>query len=92
MPRSAADAWGLIESTRFARCDPEQEVTGTFTTTTKLSEKAREVANYLEIKSRRPTARRLPAGQVQHRPPRCGEERIYHLPFDQQYDTTVIEP
>ena len=23
---------------------------------------------------------------------RRGEERIYHLPFDQQYDSTVIEP
>ena len=28
---------------------------------------------------------------MQHRPPRRGE-RIYHLPFDQQYDTTLIEP
>lgn len=71
--------------------NPDKEITGTFTTTTKLSPKAREVAEYLGIK----VEEQFPLNdypRIKCNIARRGEERIYHLPFDQQYDTTVIEP
>ena len=70
---------------------PDKEITGTFTTTTKLSEKAREVADYLDVK----VEEGVPLDdypRIKCNIARRGEERIYHLPFDQQYDTTLIEP
>lgn len=70
--------------------NPGHEVTGTFTTTTQLSPKAREVADYPGIK----IEERFPLGDypgIKCNIARRGGERIYHLPFDQQYDTTVIE-
>ncbi len=61
---------------------PKAEVTGTFTTTTKVSEKAREVGDYLGIKVEEgvpladyPRIKCNVAGR--------SEEKIYHLPFDQ---------
>jgi hypothetical protein len=69
---------------------PNREVTGTFTTTTTLSERAHEFARQLGI--------RVEEGVPLADYPRikCNisreNERIYHLPFDQQYDQTVIEP
>lgn len=74
--------------------NPNLEVSGTFATTTKLSETAREVAQYLGIK----VEEGLPLEdypRIKCNVARAGSstgERIYHLPFDQQYDTTVIEP
>jgi Restriction endonuclease len=71
--------------------NPAKAVTGTLTTTTKLSPKAREVADYLEIK----VEEGFPLDdypRIKCNLARRGEDRIYHLPFDQQYDTTVIEP
>ena len=69
--------------------NPFFEVKGVFITTTRLSDKARAVASELDIK----IIEQLPLGEF----PRikCNinhttGERIYHLPFDQQYDTTVI--
>lgn len=71
--------------------NPDKAVSGTFTTTTKLSEKAREVADFLGIKVEEcfplDDYPRIKCNVARH-----GEERIYHLPFDQQYDTTVVEP
>lgn len=70
--------------------NPGQTVSGTFTTTTKLSPKAREVADYLEIK----VEESFPLNdypRIKCNIARRDENRIYHLPFDQQYDTTVIE-
>ena len=71
---------------------PGKNITGTFTTTTKLSEKAREVADYLEIKVEEGVALadypRIKCNIAR----RDETEKIYHLPFDQQYDTTLIEP
>jgi hypothetical protein len=71
---------------------PEKKITGTFTTTTKLSEKAREVADFLEINVEEgvPLADypRIKCNIAR----RDETEKIYHLPFDQQYDTTLIEP
>jgi hypothetical protein len=71
--------------------NPKKKITGTFTTTTKLSEKAREVADYLDIK----VEEGVPLGdypRIKCNVARRNGEQIYHLPFDQQYDTTIIEP
>lgn len=71
--------------------NPDKLVTGTFTTTTSLSERAREFARVLDIR----VEEKFPLADY----PRikCNValrdgERIYHLPFDQQYDTAVIIP
>jgi Restriction endonuclease len=69
---------------------PDHQVTGTFTTTTALSERAHEFARQLDIR----VEENVPLEEY----PRIkcnvgrGGERIYHLPFDQQYDSTVISP
>lgn len=69
----------------------ENNVKGLFVTSCSLSKEARQVAEYLDI---------LVAEHYPHKPEypiikcnlsRAGE-RIYHLPFDQQYDRVVIEP
>jgi hypothetical protein len=82
----------LFGTVTLARLEnPGREVSGTFTTTTKLSPKAREVAEYLEIK----VEEGFPLAdypRIKCNIGRRDEGRIYHLPFDQQYDTTVIEP
>jgi hypothetical protein len=81
--------FGTVVAARIE--NPGKTVTGTFVTTTSLSERAREFARQLEIK----VEESFPLSDyprikcnIAHRT----EERIYHLPFDQQYDTTVIEP
>ena len=83
----------LFGTVTLARIEnPALEVTGTFTTTTKLSRTAREVAEYLEIK----VEEDFPLSDYPRIKCNIGRRdegrRIYHLPFDQQYDTTVIEP
>ena len=69
--------------------NPMFEAKGVFITTTKLSDKARAVANELDIK----IVEQLPLGdfpRIKCNINRTTGEKIYHLPFDQQYDTTVI--
>jgi hypothetical protein len=71
--------------------NPGKEVTGTFATTTKLSDRAREFARVLEIK----VEESFPLAdypRIKCNIARRNNERIYHLPFDQQYDSTLIEP
>jgi hypothetical protein len=70
--------------------NPDKTVTGTFTTTTRLAERARKFAEVLDI--------RIEEGFPLSDYPwiKCNissrdGERIYHLPFDQQYDATVID-
>lgn len=70
--------------------NPGKKVTGTFTTTTALSERAREFARVLEIR----VEENFPLGdypRIKCNIARRTGERIYHLPFDQQYDTTLVE-
>lgn len=80
--------FGTVVAARIEH--PKKTVTGTFTTSTKLSDRARRFADELEIK----VEQEVPLREY----PRIkcnigrGGERIYHLPFDQQYDTTIIEP
>lgn len=67
------------------------KVKGIFITSTALSEKAKLVANYLNIE----IIENYPLGQfprIKCNINRQTQEKIYHLPFDQQYDKTVIEP
>jgi hypothetical protein len=69
---------------------PYADVTGTFTTTTTLSERAHQFAKQLGIR----VQERFPL--VDYPRIKCNiavenGERIYHLPFDQQYDSTLIE-
>lgn len=66
------------------------DVQGHFITSTTLSERARQFANFLGIK----VTESFPLDQypsikcnIAHR----DGEKIYHLPFDQQYDTTKIK-
>lgn len=69
--------------------NPYFEVKGVFVTTTKLSDKARAVAAELGIK----VIEQLPLGEfprIKCNVNRTTGERIYHLPFDQQYDRTII--
>jgi hypothetical protein len=70
---------------------PFEHVRGTFTTTTTLSERAREFARVLEIT----VEEGLPLAdypRIKCNIAQPSGEHIYHLPLDQQYDTTVIEP
>jgi hypothetical protein len=70
---------------------PQARVRGTFVTTTSLSERAREFARQLDIG----VQEQFPLAdypRIKCNVARANGERIYHLPFDQQYDTTVIEP
>jgi len=74
----------------FPELFQKDNIRATFFTSTKLSEKAREFAKALRIK----VVEDFP---FQHYPfvkcnisKRTGE-KIYHLPFDQQYDRTIIE-
>ena len=69
--------------------NPMFEAKGIFVTTTKLSEKARAVAKELDIE----IVEQLPLGdfpRIKCNVNRTTGEKIYHLPFDQQYDNTVI--
>jgi hypothetical protein len=69
---------------------PDKTISATFTTTTTLSERAHQFADQLNIR----VEEAVPLADY----PRikCNvsrtRQRIYHLPFDQQYDTTIIEP
>jgi hypothetical protein len=68
---------------------PDTPVTGTITTTTALSDRAKAVANHLKIRVEEGV------GLATYPLIKCnigaGGSRIYHLPFDQQYDRTRIE-
>lgn len=69
--------------------NPIFEAKGVFVTTTKLSDKARAVAKEIGIE----IVEQLPIGdfpRIKCNINRTTGEMIYHLPFDQQYDTTVI--
>jgi hypothetical protein len=71
--------------------NPGKKVVGTFTTTTRLSDRAREFAKVLNIK----VEENFPLAdypRIKCNIARRSTERIYHLPFDQQYDSTRVEP
>lgn len=80
--------FGTVVAARLE--NKNREVAGTFVTTTSLSERARAFASELgiDVQEQVPLA---DYPRIKCNIARDGE-RIYHLPFDQQYDTTVIEP
>lgn len=68
----------------------KKNVKGIFVTTTKLSETAKQVAEYLSITViENKSLGEFPRIKC-HINKKSGE-KIYHLPFDQQYDATVID-
>ncbi len=70
--------------------NPDFDVKGVFITTIKLSKTARAVAKYLEIE----VIEEFPMGdfpRIKCNINKATGEKIYHLPFDQQYDTAKIE-
>jgi hypothetical protein len=81
--------FGTVVAMRIEQ--PDARVSGTFVTTTSLSDRAREFARQLEIA----VQESFPLSdypRIKCNVARPSGQRIYHLPFDQQYDTTVIEP
>lgn len=69
----------------------QDEIRGVFVTSTELSNVAKEFANELgiEVKEKFPFER-YPS--IKCNVSRRTGEKIYHLPMDQQYDRTIIEP
>jgi len=62
---------------------------GVFVTTTELSSKAKLIADYLGIKVSHINLGDFP--RIKCNINRTTGEKIYHLPFDQQYDRVVVE-
>jgi len=70
--------------------NPAKDVLGHFVTSTSLSTRARQFDDYFGIKiTESLTLERYPC--IKCNISRHNGERIYHLPFDQQYDTTMVE-
>lgn len=68
----------------------DEKIRGVFVTTTTLSEKARQIAKHLNIwVYQKVTLKDFP--RIKCNINRTTNEKIYHLPFDQQYDTAQIE-
>ncbi len=70
---------------------PGRAVRGTFVTSTRLSDRALAFARELDIA----VEQEVPLDdypRIKCNVARESAERIYHLPFDQAYDATVIEP
>jgi len=68
----------------------DESVEGVFVTTTELSDQAKEVAKALEITLVRGKPMREFA-RIKCNVNRTTGEKIYHLPFDSNYDRTIIE-
>lgn len=73
------------------KMETTKKVTGVFVTSTYLSQVAQKVANELkiEIKENVPFDKNYPC--IKCNINRSTNEKIYHLPFDQQYDKVKIE-
>lgn len=67
-------------------------IRGVFVTTTKLSEVAKKAADHLGITVKEAFSLDKCYPIVKCNVNQSTKEKIYHLPFDQQYDRTVIEP
>jgi len=70
--------------------NPKKKVEGKFYTSTKLSDTAREFARHLEIKPVENFPLK-PYPSIKCNVSRRTGEKIYHFPFDQQYDRTLVE-
>jgi len=75
---------------QYKKKHPSKAVRGAFYTSTKLSDLARDFAKEFDIELHEDLdLERYPC--VKGNIGRRGKEKIYHLPFDQQYDTIKIE-
>jgi len=70
--------------------NPNKKVLGKFYTSTKLSDTAKKFAEALEIEPIENFPLE-PYPSIKCNLSRRNNEKIYHLPFDQQYDRTIIE-
>jgi hypothetical protein len=68
---------------------PDHPALGVFVSTTDLSQTARKIAKELNIEVRIVEPGEFP--RIKCNINRTTGEKIYHLPFDQQYDRTVID-
>lgn len=68
---------------------PKKPAVGVFVTTTQLSDKAMQIAEELNVMVVHKEAGDFP--RIKCNINKTTGERIYHLPFDQQYDRTVVE-
>lgn len=69
----------------------QKDITAKFVSTTKLSETALKIARHLGVEvEERPLLKTFPMIKCNINPQT--QERIYHLPFDQQYNKTKITP
>lgn len=70
----------------------KENISAVFITTTSLSPVAQRVAKWLEINIRENFALDKTYPMIKCNINRATKEKIYHLPFDQQYDRTKISP
>lgn len=75
----------------FSQYEKFSDIQAEFVTSTKLSMRAKEFSSILNVKVRE----LQPIGtypMIKCNISKRGGEKVYHLPFDQQYDRTRIEP
>jgi hypothetical protein len=77
---------------QFKDSYPDKDVTGVFATTTELSETARRFAKELKIDLRENFKMDKGYPCIKCNISSVDGSKIYHLPFDQQYDRVKIEP
>lgn len=77
---------------QFRDSNPGKDVKAVFATTTGLSDLARRFAKELKIELRENFKMDKSYPCIKCNISRVGGEKIYHLPFDQQYDTAKITP
>lgn len=71
--------------------NPNLKVRAVFVTSTVLSDRAKRFANFLGVSFREnKSIEQYPC--IKCNVSRKDGSKIYHLPFDQQYDTTIVEP
>ena len=71
--------------------ETDKKVKGILVTTTSLSKEAKDIANYLHIQFRENEIFDKSYPCIKCNINRISNEKIYHLPFDQQYDHIQIE-
>ncbi len=76
----------------FSERDALKNVTPIFITTAQLSERAKKIASLLGIQVQESLPTKLNYPRVKCNVSQRDGQKIYHLPFDQQYDRVKIEP
>lgn len=77
---------------QFKKEESNKKIKAVFYTSTSLSDVARTFANELDIEVKENVRLDKEYPCIKCNIGRVSEEKIYHLPFDQQYDNIVIEP